>query len=145
MPIGPRARVDPNEVSAPLGATCNRQSFHGISCARMTNLPGVLLLVSVLAVAGCKGTASSQAMNGVVDEQGYFFVGGRYTQTKDGQIMAGQMFVQYQIPRERRHRYPIVMWHGGGQTGTNFLGTPDGRKGWADYFLARGYAVYVVD
>ena len=95
MPIGPRARVDPNEVSAPLGATCNRQSFQGISCARMTNLPGVLLLVSVLAVAGCKGTASSQAMNGVVDEQGYFFVGGRYTQTKDGQIMAGQMFVQW--------------------------------------------------
>jgi pimeloyl-ACP methyl ester carboxylesterase len=38
-----------------------------------------------------------------------------------------------------------VMIHGGGQTGTNFTGTPDGRDGWAQYFLRRGYAVYVVD
>src|SRR5581483_8428406 len=34
---------------------------------------------------------------------------------------------------------------GGGQTGINFLGTPDGRRGWADDFVAHGYAVYVVD
>jgi pimeloyl-ACP methyl ester carboxylesterase len=80
-----------------------------------------------------------------IAQQGYFFVGGKYTQTKDGQIMTGQMFVQYQIPSQRRHPYPVVMWHGGGQTGTNFLGAPDGRRGWADYFLERGYAVYVVD
>src|SRR6185295_7413740 len=45
----------------------------------------------------------------------------------------------------QRHRYPIVMVHGGSQTGTNFTGTPDGREGWAQYFLRRGYAVYVVD
>ena len=80
-----------------------------------------------------------------IAQQGYFFVGGKYMQTKDGQIMTGQMFVQYQIPSQRRHPYPIVMWHGGGQTGTNFLGAPDGRRGWADYFLERGYTVYVVD
>jgi len=78
-------------------------------------------------------------------DQGYFFVGGRYTKTRDGQIMTGQMFVQYQVPKARTHQYPVVMWHGGGQTGTNFLGTPDGRPGWAQYFLQRGYAVYVVD
>src|SRR5262249_1794102 len=35
--------------------------------------------------------------------------------------------------------------HGGSQTGTNFTGTPDGREGWAQYFLRRGHAVYVVD
>jgi pimeloyl-ACP methyl ester carboxylesterase len=77
--------------------------------------------------------------------QGYFFVGGRYTQTKDGQIMTGQMYVQFQVPQKRSQPYPVVMWHGGGQTGTNYLGTPDGRKGWATYFLEQGYAVYVVD
>jgi len=43
------------------------------------------------------------------------------------------------------HPYPVVMIHGGSQTGTNFTGTPDGREGWAQYFLRRGYAVYVVD
>ncbi len=80
-----------------------------------------------------------------IARQGYFFVSGQYATSKDGQAMAGQMFVQFQIPQVRKHKYPIVMWHGGGQTATNFLGTPDGRPGWADYFLRQGYAVYVVD
>jgi len=55
------------------------------------------------------------------------------------------MFVQYQVPAEQVHPYPLVMIHGGGQTGAGFLSTPDGRRGWADYFVARGFAVYVVD
>ena len=38
-----------------------------------------------------------------------------------------------------------MMVHGGGQTGTNFLGTPDGRPGWNEWFLRQGYAVYIVD
>src|SRR5581483_5768049 len=37
------------------------------------------------------------------------------------------------------------MIHGGGQTASNFLSTPDGRRGWADDFVANGYATYVVD
>jgi pimeloyl-ACP methyl ester carboxylesterase len=91
--------------------------------------------------------AGSPAVPGTlaIAKQGYFFVGGSYVESKDGRIMAGQMFVQYQIPQTRKHKYPVVMWHGGGQTATNFLGTPDGRPGWADYFVSRGYAVYVVD
>ncbi|HKA42168.1 MAG TPA: alpha/beta hydrolase [Burkholderiales bacterium] len=103
---------------------------------------------AILAVAACNSMPAgerSRAGPMVVAEQGYFFIGGRYTKTKDGQIMTGQMYVQYQIPQNRTQPYPVVMWHGGGQTGTNFLGTPDGRKGWADYFLEQGYAVYVVD
>jgi len=101
-----------------------------------------------IALAGCAGPGQPGGSAGralAIAEQGYFFVGGNYTKTKDGQIMVGQMHVQYQIPQDRRHPYPVVMWHGGGQTGTNFLGTPDGRRGWADYFLEQGYAVYVVD
>ncbi len=107
-----------------------------------------LVVVAPIAQAAQAGKAKSDPPAGplVIAKQGYFFVGGQYATTKDDlQIMAGQMFVQYQIPQRKRHRYPIVMWHGGGQTGTNFLGTPDGRPGWADYFLRQGYAVYVVD
>jgi len=37
------------------------------------------------------------------------------------------------------------MIHGGSQTGTNFAGTPDGREGWAQFFLRKGFDVYVVD
>jgi pimeloyl-ACP methyl ester carboxylesterase len=80
-----------------------------------------------------------------IADQGCFFAGGRYVEGKTGRIMNGQMFVQYQVPAKRRFPYPVVMIHGGGQTGVNFLGTPDGRRGWADYFVASGHAVYVVD
>ena len=59
--------------------------------------------------------------------------------------MIGQLYAEFQIPQKLTHLYPIVMIHGGSQTGTNFTGTPDGREGWAQYFLRRGYAVYVVD
>jgi len=59
--------------------------------------------------------------------------------------MVGQMYVEYFMPRRRTQPYPIVMIHGGSQTGTNFTATPDGREGWAQYFLRRGHAVYVVD
>jgi pimeloyl-ACP methyl ester carboxylesterase len=55
------------------------------------------------------------------------------------------MFVQYLLPTRRRHDFPIVMIHGGGGQGTDWLQTPDGRDGWADYFAADGWDVYVVD
>ena len=81
----------------------------------------------------------------VLADQGFFWTGLVRQQTPNGTIAAGQMFVQYQIPEHIRHPYPIVMVHGGGGQGTDFLGTPDGRPGWATYFLKQGYAVYVVD
>jgi len=81
----------------------------------------------------------------VIAKQGYFFVGGRIDTSIDGSPMVGHMYVEFQIPQELEHPYPVVMIHGGSQTGTNFTGTPDGREGWAQFFLRRGYAVYVVD
>ena len=80
-----------------------------------------------------------------IARQGYFFVGGHLFAAKGDQAMAGQMFVQYQVPAGAAKPYPVVMVHGGGQTGTNFLGTPDGRPGWNEWFLRQGYPVYVVD
>jgi pimeloyl-ACP methyl ester carboxylesterase len=55
------------------------------------------------------------------------------------------MFVQYMLPANSRHAYPVVMIHGGGGQGTDWLETPDGRDGWADYFVTDGWDVYVVD
>jgi pimeloyl-ACP methyl ester carboxylesterase len=62
-----------------------------------------------------------------------------------GAPMVGQMYAEFAVPQRLRSPYPVVMIHGGSQTGTNFTGTPDGREGWAQYFLRRGHAVYVVD
>ena len=97
--------------------------------------------------AACLAPPAQAAADGplVIAKQGYFFAGGRIDRTIDGAPTVGQMYVEYQIPQTLEQPYPIVMIHGGGQTGTNFTGTPDGREGWAQYFLRRGYAVYVVD
>jgi pimeloyl-ACP methyl ester carboxylesterase len=81
----------------------------------------------------------------VIAKQGYFFVGGTIDTKREGSPTVGHMYVEYQVPQKLAHPYPVVMIHGGSQTGTNFTGTPDGREGWAQYFLRRGYAVYVVD
>ena len=73
------------------------------------------------------------------------FAGGNIYLSLPGSPMVGQLYAEFQIPQKLLHPYPIVMIHGGSQTGTNFTGTPDDREGWAQYFLRRGYAVYVVD
>jgi pimeloyl-ACP methyl ester carboxylesterase len=80
-----------------------------------------------------------------IASQGNFYIGGRYVESNGDQPMVGQAYVQFQIPQDRRHAYPIVMVHGGSQTGSGWISTPDGREGWATYFVRHGYAVYVVD
>jgi pimeloyl-ACP methyl ester carboxylesterase len=80
-----------------------------------------------------------------IAREGYLFAGGKYSPSGSGQAMSGQLYAEFQIPAKQTHPWPIVMVHGGSQTGTNFSGTPDGREGWAQFFLRQGYAVYVVD
>lgn len=75
----------------------------------------------------------------------FFHVGGEYAGEPGKEVMHGQMYVERLTPREPRRPYPLVMFHGAGQTATNWLGTPDGRPGWAEHFASDGYTVYVVD
>ena len=49
------------------------------------------------------------------------------------------------IPAQVRHPFPVVLVHGGGGQGTDWMGTPDGRPGWFQYLVQEGYKVYVVD
>jgi pimeloyl-ACP methyl ester carboxylesterase len=76
---------------------------------------------------------------------GYLYAGGTIDHSVEGAPTTGQLYAEYFIPKQRISPFPVVMVHGGSQTGTNFTGTPDGREGWAQYFLRRGHAVYVVD
>jgi len=80
-----------------------------------------------------------------IERQGYLFAGGKYSTVNGQQVMNGQIYAEYQIPAKQTHRWPLLMIHGLGQSGTNFTGTSDGREGWAQYFLRQGYAVYVID
>lgn len=76
---------------------------------------------------------------------GFFWVGGEAIDTPGGRTLRGQTYVEYWIPEDLRHPWPIVMIHGGGGQGLDFLGTADGREGWAHWFMRHGYAVYVLD
>jgi pimeloyl-ACP methyl ester carboxylesterase len=80
-----------------------------------------------------------------IAQEGHLFVGGKYSTVGGRQVMSGQIYAEFQIPSKVQHPYPIIMIHGGGSSGASFTGTPDGREGWAQYFLRQGYAVYVVD
>jgi pimeloyl-ACP methyl ester carboxylesterase len=106
---------------------------------------------TIAAVFVCAAVSASPALaqnnNGplVLAKASYFFVNGKIDPNVEGSAPVNQIYVEYMIPQRRTHQIPIVMVHGGSQTGTNFTGTPDGREGWAQYFVRRGYAVYVVD
>jgi len=77
-------------------------------------------------------------------DQGGFWIGIQRKQVSYGTIPMGQMFVQYMIPAEKRHPYPVVMVHGGGGQGTHMMGI-GGRPGWVHYFVQAGYSVYWLD
>jgi pimeloyl-ACP methyl ester carboxylesterase len=82
-----------------------------------------------------------------VARQGFFYAGGKYVKAEGAteETMGGAMYVEVMVPRQIRSPYPIVMLHGAGQTGVDWLQTPDGRPGWAYNFLDLGYVVYLQD
>ena len=46
----------------------------------------------------------------------------------NGLYQVEQMYVQYFLPQNRKGKYPLLMWHGGGLTGATYETTPDGRS-----------------
>ncbi len=109
----------------------------------LRNMASVACAAAFTVVAASALAADRPALE--IASQGYIFAGGNYVDGPDGKYMSGQAYVEYQIPKNRTHPFPILMIEGGGQSGSNFTGTPDGREGWAQYLLKRGYAVYVMD
>jgi len=63
----------------------------------------------------------------------------------NGTYQTGQMYVQYFLPQNERGSAPLLLWHGGGMTGVNYESTPDGRQGWLEFFLRKGWSVYNSD
>lgn len=80
-----------------------------------------------------------------ITREGHVMAGGKYSIVNGHQVMSGQLYAEFQIPSKLLYRYPIIMVPGDGVSGAHFTGTPDGREGWAQFFLRKGYAVYVVD
>jgi pimeloyl-ACP methyl ester carboxylesterase len=81
-----------------------------------------------------------------VAEWSYMWVNVRRAETARGAFVGGQqMYVEYMVPAVVRHPFPVVLVHGGGGQGTDWMGTPDGRPGWFQYLVQEGFKVYVVD
>ena len=92
----------------------------------------------------------------VIQEQGSFTAGGgihidggEYVfadlWSQSGQTAYGDnAFVRYQIPVNAK-KLPMVFLHGGGQSMKTWESTPDGREGYQNIFLRRGFSVYLVD
>ncbi|KAH8811116.1 Alpha/Beta hydrolase protein [Xylogone sp. PMI_703] len=79
-------------------------------------------------------------------KRAYFYVGGEYVLSGSDHILRHQMYVEQLDPVDGATKpYPLVLIHGLGQTGTNWLNKPDGGRGWASFFLERGYQVYIID
>ena len=97
----------------------------------------------------------------VIEDQGSFFIGGvpkvtKYatpprakqhrTRRRPNQITIGQMYVQFQIPANKKSKMPpVIMVHGSTHTAACLESTPDGREGWAPYFVRQGISTYIVD
>jgi pimeloyl-ACP methyl ester carboxylesterase len=83
-----------------------------------------------------------------IAEWSFFWVGVERATLPGGMspvVNGKQMYVEYQVPAKVKHPYPIVLIHGGGGQGLDWMGTPDGRRGWSTYLLLEGYRVYIVD
>lgn len=81
----------------------------------------------------------------VASRRGRFWVPGKVRQTSAGTVQAGPLYVEWEAPEKPVSDVPLLLIHGGGGQGTDWLTTPDGRPGWASRFVEAGRIVYVVD
>lgn len=120
-------------------------------------------LVCAWAISAC--VSNRPAINGtlMLESQGSFAVGGKVitapgifdpfthgafnplNQASEGQTLHGDhAYVFYQVPVNAR-KYPLVFWHGFGQSAKTWETTPDGREGFQNIFLRRRFPVYLID
>jgi pimeloyl-ACP methyl ester carboxylesterase len=73
------------------------------------------------------------------------YLAGSSSAGRPGNFMTNQMYVQFQKPVKTTAPYPIVFVHGCCLSGKTWETTPDGRMGWGEYFVRKGYDTYLVD
>jgi pimeloyl-ACP methyl ester carboxylesterase len=118
----------------------------------------LLFCMLVITISSCATIKKSNSGNLVIKEQGAFSAGGTITtsagtfdplkpwnEAQGGQTRHGDHAdVFYQIPVNAK-RYSMVFLHGYGQSKRSWQTTADGREGFANIFLRKGYGVYLVD
>ena len=125
----------------------------GITRRQFGAMTAATLLVP-RAIAGAQSAAGrlkpapTPAPGPVLDiaDWSYYWYGVERIKLARGTMVNGaQLYVEHWIPRQVQHPLPVVLIHGGYGQGTDWLSTPDGRRGWASLLLEQGYKVYLVD
>jgi hypothetical protein len=125
----------------------------GDSMSKIALLLRAVMLLFAMAPAYAQDKGSPGPLT--LQSQGSFFVGGRDV-TSDtlstlpayapsGTITVDQMYVHYEVPASAGKHYPLTLIHGCCLTGKTWETTPDGRMGWDEFFVRKGYPVYVID
>ena len=115
----------------------------------------ILLSASIMWSGSAMAAENAKPKPLVIQEQGSFAVGGTVIsnpgtfdpikRTPEGQTLHGDhASVFYQIPAKARN-LPLVFLHGAGQSARTWETTPDGREGFQNIFLHRGFGVYLID
>jgi len=86
--------------------------------------------------------SAQESLPMVIQEQGSFMIGGSILRDDEGNTFHGDHgYVFFQKPVEPR-KYPLVFLHGIFQSSKTWETTPDGREGFQNIFLRRGYSTY---
>ncbi|WP_447917977.1 esterase [Achromobacter aegrifaciens] len=80
-----------------------------------------------------------------VEQRRTVLEGAARTIDPNGDYVVGQMYAQEYRLAAPGHAVPVLLWHGGGMTGSHWESTPDGRAGWLWLFLQAGFDVFVTD
>lgn len=113
----------------------------------------VTMLALSIAAVGCSRTEDSASIRLLT--QGSFAAGGTVVEatqaynplkpTAQAQTLHGDhAYVFYQIPENAR-KIPLVFLHGAGQSKKTWETTPDGRDGFQNLFVRKGFSTYLVD
>lgn len=115
----------------------------------------MLIAASLVALTGAMGTGGAQTPPAkkpalVLEAAGITYAGGKTIEAKrprgatnpGGLIRVQQVPVQFLIPAEKRHAFPVVMVPGYGVSGAVFQATTSGGEGWLQHFARAGFASY---
>ena len=133
------------------GGSIDRREFMrsatalGIASAAASALGVLSAAPSEAAVQeAAKAAASTTPLD--LAEWSFFWLGVQRAKLAKGTVVNGeQMYVESFVPAQVTHPFSMVLVHGGGGQGLDWMTTPDGRPGWAHLLVMQGYRVYVVD
>ncbi len=134
-----------------------KSSFSNSNTPKTISLKTSFVLLLLACLPAFAQNAKKQKLL-IIERQGAFSAGGTviksegtfdplkpWYEQQGGQTRHGDHAdVFYQIPVNAKHN-SMVFLHGYGQSRRSWQTTADGREGFADMFLRKGYGVYLVD